>query len=180
MPSYTDPDELLTRVSDDDATVLGPVARRQVHGNPGLIHRAAHVLVLHPETGHLLLQKRSPGKDTHPGQWDTSVGGHVGFGQSYEEAALRETEEELGLKVEAADLEKLYLSRCRYESESENTATFLCVHAGPYAFNPEEITEIKFWSRAEIEATLGTGVFTPNFEQEFASFIACPRGNLLR
>lgn len=180
MPAYTDPDELLTRVSDDDTVVLGPVARRLVHGNPDLIHRAAHVLVLHPGTGRLLLQKRSPDKDTHPGRWDTSVGGHVGFGQSYEEAALRETEEELGLRVGAVDLEKLYLSRYRHESESENTATFLCLHAGPFAFNPEEITEIKFWSRAEIEAALGTGVFTPNFEQEFACFLACPRGRLLQ
>jgi isopentenyldiphosphate isomerase len=177
---FNDPAELLTQVSDDDAEVLGPVERRRVHGDPALIHRAAHVLVLHPDTGLLLLQKRSALKDTHPGKWDTSVGGHVGFGQSYEEAALRETEEELGLKIAASQLEKLYLSRCRYETESENTATFLCVHAGPFEFNPEEITEIKFWSRAGIQAALGSGVFTPNFEQEFATFLACPRGPLLR
>jgi isopentenyldiphosphate isomerase len=180
MPLYTDPDELLTRVSDDDATVLGPVARRLVHGNPALIHRSVHILVVHPETGRLLLQKRSPEKDTHPGQWDTSVGGHVNFGQSYEEAAIRETEEELGLVVGLEALEKLYTTRFRYEDESENTATFLCLHAGPFVPNPEEITEIRFWTRAEIEAALGTGVFTPNFEQEYAAFIACPRGHLLR
>jgi isopentenyldiphosphate isomerase len=180
MPSYTDPDELLTHVSDDDGTVLGPVARRRVHGNPLLVHRAAHVLVIHPDTGRVLLQKRSANKDTHPGQWDTSVGGHVGYGQSYEETALRETEEELGLKVAASDLREIYMSRFRDDTESENTATFLCVHAGPFAFNSEEITEIKFWTRSEIEAALGTGVFTPNFEQEFAAFIACPYGSLLR
>ena len=180
MPSFTDPNELLTRVTDDDSTVLGPVARKLVHGNPALIHRSTHVLVLHPNDGRVLLQKRSPQKDTHPGQWDTSVGGHVSFGQSYEEAALRETEEELGLIIGPQDLKKIYTLRFRDEMESENTTTFLCLHSGPFAFNREEITEIKFWTRAEIEATLGTQVFTPNFEQEYAAFIACEHGHLLR
>ena len=180
MPSFTDPDELLTRVTDEDSTVLGPVPRRLVHGNPALIHRSTHVLVIHPTDGHVLLQKRSAQKDMHPGQWDTSVGGHVGFGQSYEEAALRETEEELGLIIGIQELKKIYTLRFRDEMESENTATFLCLHAGPFTFNPEEITEIKFWSRAEIEAALGTHRLTPNFEQEYAAFIACPHGHLLR
>ena len=180
MPSFTDPDELLTRVSDDDSTVLGPVARRLVHGNPELIHRSVHILVLHPHDGKLLLQKRSASKDTYPGHWDTSVGGHVGFGQSYEEAAVRETEEELGVLLETKDFEKLHVVRYRDEHESENTTTYLCLHAGPFVFNTEEITEIKFWTRSEITAELGTGIFTPHFETEFAAFIAGPHGKLLQ
>ena len=180
MPSFTDPDERLTRVSDDDSTVLGPVARRLVHGNPELVHRAAHVLIVHPADGRLLLQKRSALKDTYPGKWDTSVGGHVGFGQSYEDAAVRETEEELGVALKPVEFLRIHALRYRDEHESENTATFLCLHPGPFAFNPEEITEIRFWRRAEITAALGTGVFTPHFETEFATFTAGPHGKLLR
>ncbi len=175
-----DPSELLTRVSDDDTTVLGPVERRLVHGNPLLIHRSAHVLVVHPAEGTLLLQKRTEAKDTFPGRWDTSVGGHVSFGQSYEEAALREAREELGIDLERASLEYLHLLRFRSAEESENTATFLCLHAGPFAPDPDEISGIRFWTRGEIEASLGTGTFTPHFEQEFAAFLASPRAGLLR
>jgi isopentenyldiphosphate isomerase len=181
MPfAFTDPDELLTHVTDDDRTVLGPVARRHVHGNPAIVHRAAHILILHPENGSLLLQKRSAHKDTQPGKWDTSVGGHVAFGQSYEETALREAEEELGLKLEAGDLRRLYASRFRDEIESENTVTFLCLHAGPFTPQPEEIDALRFWTRAEIEAGMGTDVFTSNLEAEFPAFLACPFGALLR
>ena len=179
-PGFSDPEELLTRVSDDDQEVLGPVARRAVHGNPALIHRSVHVLVLHPDGDGLLLQKRSALKDMHPGQWDTSVGGHVGYGQSYADAALRESEEELGLRLTLEDLTPLHVLRYRGPDESENTQAYLCVHAGPFVPEPEEIDALRFWTRAEITAELGTGTFTPNFELEFAAFTGGPQGSRLR
>jgi isopentenyldiphosphate isomerase len=168
-------DEMLTRVTDLDE-VLGPVPRSHVHGNPALIHRSVHILVVSPD-GRLLLQKRSLRKDTQPGKWDTSVGGHVGFGQSYEEAARREAEEELGMSP--GELVFLYPSRIRNAVESENIHTFLYVSAGPFRAEPGEIDELRFWSKAEIKRELGTGVFTSNFEEEFALFLASPHASLL-
>lgn len=166
---HPDAGEMLIRVSDDDSRVLGPIARGQVHGHPELIHRAVHVLVLNPE-GLLLLQKRSARKDLQPGKWDTSVGGHVGFGQTYEEAAVREAEEELGVRL--TGLEPLYLLRIRSEVESENIQVYLCRHAGPFHPGPEEVEAVRFWSRGEIQAAMGSGIFTPNFEAEFSAFTA--------
>jgi isopentenyldiphosphate isomerase len=164
-------EEMLTRVTEGDE-VLGPVPRSQCHGNPAMIHRSVHVLVVHPD-GRILLQKRSMRKDTQPGKWDTSVGGHVGFGQSYEEAARREAEEELGLIL--GELDFLYPSRIRNEVESENIRSYLHVSAGPFRPDPGEIDEIRFWTRVEIVAELGKGTFTPNFEEEFAQFLASPK-----
>jgi len=169
-------DEMLTQVTEADE-VLGPVARSRVHGNPALIHRSVHVLVFGKD-GRLLLQKRSMRKDTQPGKWDTSVGGHVGFGQSYEEAARREAAEELGIEL-GEGLAYLYPSRIRNAVESENIRTFLHVSAGPFRPEPGEIDELRFWTRAEIEAALGRGVFTPNFEEEFALFLGSPHAGLL-
>lgn len=168
-------DEILTRVNEEDI-VLGPVPRSLCHTDNRVIHRSVHVLVVSPD-GRILLQKRSLRKDTQPGKWDTSVGGHVGFGQSYEEAARREAEEELGLRLEALDF--LYPSRIRNSVESENIHTFLHISSGPFRHDPVEIDEIRFWTREEIGQALGTGIFTPNFEEEFALFLASPRGALL-
>jgi isopentenyldiphosphate isomerase len=168
-------EEMLTRVTEADE-VLGPVPRSHVHGNPSLIHRSVHVLVVSRD-GRLLLQKRSMRKDVQPGRWDTSVGGHVGFGQSYEEAARREAEEELGMRPDT--LLFLYPSRIRNSIESENIHTFLHVGDGPFRPEPGEIDELRFWSRKEIEGELGLGVFTSNFEEEFALFLASPHGSLL-
>jgi isopentenyldiphosphate isomerase len=169
-------DETLIQVTEED-DVIGPVPRSRVHGNPSLIHRSVHVLVLGPD-GRLLLQKRSARKDTQPGKWDTSVGGHVGFGQTYEEAARREALEELGLDL-AGDLIFLYPSRIRNAVESENIRTFLRVSGGPFRPEPGEIDELRFWTRSEIEASLGSGIFTPNFEEEFALFLASPHAGLM-
>ena len=168
-------DELLTLVTESDE-ILGPVPRSQVHGNPLLIHRSVHVLVVSPE-GRLLLQKRSAHKDVQPGKWDTSVGGHVGFGQSYVEAARREAEEELGIQID--ELVFLYPSRIRNSIESENIQTYLHLSAGPFQAEPNEIDEIRFWSKEEIRRALGSGVFTSNFEEEFALFLGSPHGVLL-
>ncbi len=170
-------EELLTQVSDNDEMVLGPVKRMLVHGNPALIHRAVHVLVI-SRHGQLLLQKRSLSKDVQPGKWDTSVGGHVGWGQSYEEAAHREAEEELGLIL--SELHFLYNSRIRNSTESENIRTYWVHQDGPFIAQPEEIDEVRWWSRSHIEASLGTGIFTSNFEEEFAAFLQSPQGGLLK
>jgi len=170
------PDEQLIHVVDDDSRILGPIARGLCHGNPALIHRAVHVLVLN-KAGRLLLQKRSKWVDSHPGKWDTSVGGHVGFGQSYLEAALREIEEEIG--IPAGNIEPLYSLRFRNAQESENICTYLLKHDGPFQPHPDEVEELRFWSRVEIESALKQGVFTQNFEEEFEAFKASPAGEAL-
>ena len=64
--------------------------------------------------------------------------------------------------------------------ESENIRTYLHLSDGPFSPDPDEIDEIRFWTRAEIERALGTGLFTPNFEEEFALFLASPRASLLK
>ena len=47
----------------------------------------------------LLLQKRSENKDAFPGCYDISSAGHLPAGQDYLSSALRELEEELGIKA---------------------------------------------------------------------------------
>lgn len=152
-------------IVDEDDRVVGQALRSECHGNPALIHRVAHVLVF-DGAGRLLLQKRAATKDVQPGKWDTSVGGHLDPGEDYLSAARREMFEELG--ISGAPLTFLRHSRIRNHCESENVATFLACHDGPFEFSRTEIEEIRFWNCDEIAAALGTGVFTPNFEEEWA------------
>lgn len=154
-------------IVDENDRVIGRAPRSRCHGDPSLIHRAVHVLVLNAR-GELLLQKRSRHKDVQPGRWDTSVGGHLDPGEDYLAAACREMREELG--ITGAPLTFLYHSKIRNEIESENVATYLTRCDSPVRFHPGEIDEVRFWNGAEIEAALGTGVFTPNFEEEWRMF----------
>lgn len=150
-------------IVDADDHVIGKALRSECHGNPQLIHRVSHVLVFDRQ-GRLLLQKRSMNKDVQPGKWDTSVGGHLDPGESYETAAKREMFEELGV---AGPLTFLHAYQMRSSFESENVATFTACHDGPFPYSRAEIDEVRFWTSQEIDAALPKGILTPNFMDEW-------------
>ncbi len=57
----------------------------------------------------ILLQKRSATKDSYPGCYDISSAGHLPAGSDYLQSALRELEEELGIRAQPQDLKKAFL-----------------------------------------------------------------------
>jgi isopentenyldiphosphate isomerase len=69
-------------------------------------HRAAHLWIVTPDR-RVLLQRRSLVKENWPGLWDVSVAGHLSAGESAEEAAVREAQEEIGLAVDPRALRLL-------------------------------------------------------------------------
>lgn len=152
---------------DEENRVIGSAARNECHGNPAFLHRAVHVMI-EDSKGRIFLQKRSLEKDIQPGKWDTSVGGHLDQGESYLKAAVREAAEELG--VELKEPEFLYQYIMRSDRESQFIQTFGMIHDGPFALQKSEISEGRFWETTEIEENLESGIFTPNFEDEFSRY----------
>ena len=69
-------------------------------------HRAVHVWIV-THDGRILLQKRSHRKENNPGMWDVSAAGHVSAGESVIDSALREVFEELGLPIDASELQHI-------------------------------------------------------------------------
>lgn len=159
--------EELLEVVDPEGAILGAAPRRCVHGKCEWLHRVIHVLVF-DRKNRLLLQKRAMTKTVAPGKWDTSVGGHVDCGESIETAVFREICEELGIRPESLEFAYRYIHSNKYESELVHT--YACRYDGPIRFNPEEIDAVKFWEPTEIEANLGKGIFSDNFEDEFLRF----------
>lgn len=78
------------------------VTRKQVH-EKGLWHRIIVVSII-DRNGHILMQQRSNNKESNPGKWDVSAAGHVSSGQTSVEAAIRETQEELGIEIQEKEL----------------------------------------------------------------------------
>ena len=151
-------------IYDAQGNHIGTAPRRQCHGDPSLIHRTAHVVVIHPETGNILLQKRNMTKDIQPGKWDTAVGGHLALGENFETGAKRELAEELGIKN--AELFHIFDSKIRNEIESEDVRVFGAFIADGFTFDPGEIDEIRFWDRAALENPENCKDFTPNLITE--------------
>ena len=151
---------------DEHDNVIGTGDRDEFHGNPGMIHRVVHILVF-DSSGELYLQKRSITKDVQPGKWDTSVGGHVSTGESYEQAAYREMKEELNIEGSVLEFLHRYLHTNDYESEF--VSTYRCIWNGAIDFDRDEIDEGKFWSLEEIREA-DPSKFTPNFLDELKRF----------
>ncbi len=151
-------------ILDSSGNIIGSASREECHNGSFLLHSVVHVMVF-KNSGSLILQKRSKTKKIQPGKWDTSVGGHIASGESLKYALNRETEEELGIRD--ATFERLYSYIMESEIEREFVTTFRCFWDGPIQFNQVEIDEVRFFTKMEIDNLLGTGFFTPNFEEEW-------------
>ncbi|AWE49398.1 NUDIX hydrolase [Streptomyces nigra] len=87
-------DEILDIVDERDR-VVGRAPRGEAYAR-GLRHRCVFIEARDAE-GRLFVHRRTPTKLVFPSHYDMFVGGVVGAGESYDDAALREAEEELGV-----------------------------------------------------------------------------------
>ena len=88
----------------------GRVALKSKAHNKGWFHNTIHVW-LYTKKGEVLLQQRSHKKAIFPLLWDVSAAGHIDAGESFENAAIRETHEELGLLLEPKHLTKIGVNK---------------------------------------------------------------------
>jgi isopentenyldiphosphate isomerase/intracellular septation protein A len=148
---------------DEKGMVIGKATRAEVHWGPGKLHPVIHLHIINSK-GEIYLQKRAMTKDTFPGKWDTSVGGHVDLGETIEQALLRETAEELNI----TGIRPIPLIQYKWETtiESELVFCFWTIYNATPIFNKQEIDAGRFWNIQEIKKNIGTGIFTPNFENE--------------
>ncbi|MBH5135420.1 NUDIX domain-containing protein [Streptomyces sp. HB-N217] len=82
-------DEILDVVDENDR-VVGRARRGDVYDR-GLRHRCVFVWARDPE-GRVFVHRRTASKLVFPALYDMFVGGVVGAGESYDDAALREAE----------------------------------------------------------------------------------------
>jgi isopentenyldiphosphate isomerase len=67
-------------------------------------HRSVHVWIVDKQRKLVVMQKRSPQKDTYPNRWDISSAGHIEYGGDSKDTAIREVAEELGIQCSTDEL----------------------------------------------------------------------------
>lgn len=151
-------------IVESSGLVIGRATRNYCHSGAKPLHPVVHIHII-DRFSRIYLQKRSMRKDIQPGKWDTAVGGHVSYGEGILEAVYREAFEELGF----TDFNPIHLETYQFESEIECEQVNVFAAVGSYDLQPDldEVDEGRWWELADIDANLGKGVFTPNFESEF-------------
>lgn len=138
-------------VVDEDDTVQETIARANRTEEDVL--RCALILLHNPQ-GEVLLQKRAASEENYPGYWDVSAGGTVQAGETYEEAAKRETVEELGVTPELTSQGKELFT---YPSGKQN---MLAVFTGSCESDldlGEEVDAARFFTLEEAARLLEAG-----------------------
>lgn len=151
----------LVDIVDEHDRVVDVVPRARMRAER-LMHRSVFIAVVHPD-GRLLIHQRSAHKDIWPEWWDIAVGGVVGAGEGYDEAARRELAEEVGI-VDPAP-EPLDDGTARRYVDTEVALMGRCyrvVHPGPFRFADGEVVQARFVDRDELTHLIATERFLPD------------------
>lgn len=149
---------------DESGNVHGSAPRSHVHNGSKLLHPVVHLHVINHNKA-ILLQKRPITKQIQPGKWDSAVGGHISAGETLEQALKKEAFEEIGLIEFSAGMRKVY--RWETDVEAELVYLFTSFDFKNFKVHSDEVEEVRFWTKNQIENQLGKNIFTPNFEFEY-------------
>ncbi len=151
-------------IVEPNGMVTGRSSRDYCHSGAKPLHPVIHIHII-DRFSRIYMQKRSMRKDIQPGKWDTAVGGHVSYGESILEAVYREASEELGF----TEFNPIHLVTYEFESAVEKEMVNVFAVVGSYELRPDadEVDEGRWWELEDIDANIGKGIFTPNFESEF-------------
>jgi len=140
-------------VIDDNDKVIGKAPRQEVYAK-SLHHRIVHILIFN-DKGEMALQLRSNKCSFCPHHWSTAVGGHVQSGESYEQAALREYEEELGTKTKIE-----FFSKDDYQNTGtprKFVVSFKTKFNGPFNHDLEVVDKVEFFTIKKIKQMVDKG-----------------------
>lgn len=140
-------------IVDKDDIVIGKASKADAY-KKSLCHRIAHVLIFNDE-GKMVLQKRSSQVSFCPGHWSTAVGGHVQAGETYEAAALREYQEELGTTSKLELVGKDFYDAPNVPDKF--LTTFKTQFNGPFNPDPKVVSEVGAFDIAEIKRMIANG-----------------------
>ena len=150
-------EEELIDILDEELKPYKTSLKSEAHKN-GWLHGSVHIW-FYTEKGEILIQKRSKDKIAFPDVWDVSVAGHISAGEDPISSALREIEEEIGLKISEEALmkigtfkEKFHHKKNYIDNEVHQIyVSLLKTDIQNLKIQIEEVSEIKLISLEEFE-----------------------------
>ena len=143
-------------IVDEENNITGKVAPRDVIHKDGLWHREISVWIMN-QYGEILLQKRSATKKQGANKWSICAG-HVDVGEEPKMTAIREIEEELGIKIQEKELKFMFLEKVELVLPNSFNNVFSYMFflktdtpIDEYNIALDELSEVKYISLDELE-----------------------------
>lgn len=135
-------EEILDLVNDNDE-VIGAMERNEVYAKDLHNFRVVNAFVINEE-GKLWIPRRGMHKRIAPGALDMSMGGHVESGETYDQSAAREIQEELNINIAHVPFECV-AKLTPHEHGVNAFQQIYLIHSNetPH-YNPDDFTE-SFW-----------------------------------
>lgn len=132
-------------IVDENGNPTGEILERSEAHKRNLLHNEIAVLLVN-DSGETLLQKRSANKKTNPNKWAICAG-HVSAGDTLKQTAVRELEEEIGLKVNESDLIEFTDKKVNTGIDAHITS-YYCYktnkNVDEFIIQTEELSEVKW------------------------------------
>ena len=158
-------EERVVLINEQDE-VLGTMEKMEAHIK-GALHRAFSVFLFN-NNGDMLLQQRAASKYHSPLLWTNACCSHPRLNETYEQAAHRRLEEELGIDTKLTEtLDFIYKSDVGQGLiEHELDHVFTGRYEGPFQLNAEEVAQIKYVNLEELKKDIKTnpGQYTEWFK----------------
>ncbi|MFH1505756.1 MAG: NUDIX domain-containing protein [archaeon] len=147
----------MIEVIDDDMNVLEIVSRDEIRAE-NLKHKAALIILKNAE-GQIYASQRKKTKLVYPLLWVISAGGMVRPGETYEQGALRELKEELGIDAEV-DYVMDFDSHDKYNNYKAKV--YLAFYEGDINVDFVECEQGKWLKREELNDYIKKGLLCPD------------------
>lgn len=144
---------------DADRNKTGQTMERGTPVPKGFYRMVVHICIFNSE-GKMLIQRRQPFKRSWSGMWDFTVGGSSVSGDTSLSAAIRETAEEIGVKLSPDELKRVLTiqSECIFDDiyivQKDLDETVLTLQY-------EEVEQVKWADIDWIKSMIDDGVFIP-------------------
>ncbi len=155
-------------VLNEEGNVIGKAPREVCKKDKSLIYPVIRLHIFN-SNGQIFLQKRLPNAATQPGKWDAAVAGHVVFGETIEQAVMRESMEELHI----SGFEFFPLEKRMFYGETTTAMIFIFGAVTDLEIRPDakETAGGRFYNLYSVKNVVGEENLSAGFLQEYSLLI---------
>lgn len=142
----------LIKIVDENGNFTGTIMEKEKVHDLNLLHWEVGMFLINNKE-QVLLQKRSTNKRFNPNKWSLCAG-HVDYDEELETAAIREINEEIGLKISSKELHLLEEIEVSKEEENSHVMRYYYVFCNKreneFIIEKKELSEIRWFNIDEV------------------------------